>query len=106
MYPAGEDFTRLQSIIESTFTPNIRDSYYWGSPYGGTIQDGGFITTPYYNRITENAIKLLVRKTYAEHKEFYQKLFSANSADREAIFMNIPAGMPISDWKNFRFGDS
>jgi hypothetical protein len=103
VYPEGEDFSRLESIIWSSFTLEREKSY-----VGSCINWGWLCPNYKYSSLSEKALKYIVLKTYAWHEDFYAKLFDkqasyynyfGNDADTSKdsiqVLNNIPKGAPV-----------
>jgi len=107
-YPLGEDFLRLKRLIDTNFSPP--QSEY--TPYN-CIAGDSLCPNYRYTRITENALKMLVMRTYTGNEEFYATLFTrpyeryyldsfgeeASILSREDVLANIPSGESLIDWR-------
>jgi hypothetical protein len=113
-YPSGEDFTRLKSLIDLSFSKNGTQSYY------SCLANRTLCSNYRYTSVIEKAIKFIVLKTYQGNEDFYGKLFSENSSisydsidpaiswykPLQWILSRIPKGTSITDWKTLWFGNS
>lgn len=63
-YPSGEDFVKLKSLIDSTFSPKQGYQY-------NCIANSTLCPNYKYTSVVEKAIKLIVLKTYAGNEKFY-----------------------------------
>ena len=107
-YPKGEDFSRLQQLIETGFSQSENQYQY------NCIFDGKLCPNYKYTSIVEKAIKYIVLKTYNGNEEFYDTLFARSRAyddfsdkkNVQKILKNIPAGSRVPDWRNVIFWNS
>lgn len=116
-YPSGEDFVKLKSLIDATFSPQQGYQY-------NCIANSTLCPNYKYTSVVEKAIKLIVLKTYAGNEEFYRTLFPISSSssyneegnmdellkssypELKTVLARIPTGTTLSDWKTFGFGRS
>lgn len=102
-YPPWEDFTRLKSLIDSSFSPKK-------SNQSSCIANRTLCPTYKYTTIVEKAIKLIILKAYTGNEAFYARLFDeqyqygrTESSSRESILARVPRASPLNDWKLFAF---
>lgn len=96
-YPTGDDFLKLKSIIENTFSQAPWRQYKYSCIFENTL-----CPNYKYTSITEKTLKFIVLKTYTDHADFYQKLFlsqsesiSSSSDMLAQILSRIPKGLSL-----------
>jgi hypothetical protein len=119
VYPAGDDFVRLQWLIETNFAPK-RYQY-------NCIMNDTLCPTYRYTSVIERAIKLIIMKTYVGNEVFYATKFGNSSLTKDElesiiahrdspwsakipsmsdILRGIPSGTSLAPWSSRMFGGS
>lgn len=71
-YPTGDDFVKLKSLIDATFSKKTSSQY-------NCIANNSLCPNYKYTSIVEKAIKLIILKTYTGNEKFYADLFQSSS---------------------------
>ncbi len=119
IYPVGEDFIRLKSLIDSSFSPKQDLGYNYQA---NCIANGTLCPNYKYTSIDEKAIKLIVLKSYRGNESFFDTFFDTFFASSlteisvtasmnryrgvRYILSKVPKGNSVMDWMNFDFGNS
>jgi hypothetical protein len=120
VYPAGDDFVRLQWLIETNFAPKKWYQY-------NCIMNDTLCPTYRYTSVIERAIKLIVMKTYTGNEVFYATKFGNNSLTKDElesimahrdspwsakipsmsdIVRGVPTGTSLAPWSSQILGGS
>jgi hypothetical protein len=103
LYPEGEAFVRLKSLIDATFIPQVKKSNSYS--YTSECIYSGWLCKNYkYTSLTEKSLKFIVQSTYIGNEKFYDTLFQTSSyygsddtqkESVEKILKSIPVGTKV-----------